>query len=51
LNFKSNTHEAQLEEPKAKKEKAQECHIETGKIAKPTNNTKGDKSSKMAKKG
>jgi hypothetical protein len=42
LKFESNTHEAQLEDPKSKK-KAQEGHLEEEKPQKPTNDTKSGK--------
>jgi hypothetical protein len=49
LNFKSRTHEAQLEDLKAK-EKAEECHLEEGEATKPTSGTKSGKTKERVKK-
>jgi hypothetical protein len=48
LNFESKIHETQLEDQKPRK--AQEGHLEEGKIAKPINGTKSSKPKKKPRK-
>jgi hypothetical protein len=47
LNFKSKTHEAQLEDPKAKK--AEEGHLGEGEVTKSTSGMKSGKPSQNGK--